>query len=155
MTRTFVRRDWVVAGVAAGIVAGITIAAFAAFTQWSVGASPADTYTFLASLIVGPAAAASGEGWVVPVGVAGLFAGSIAWAFGYLSAAQRQRQLLTRPLISGIGFGIIVWFVNQLVLVTMDRFTPTFAGLDRDLIAYVIFFGVPLAFTAARLLRGR
>jgi MFS superfamily sulfate permease-like transporter len=155
MTRSLVGRDRLVAGVAAGIVAGITVAAFAAFSEWSTGASPAATYTFLASLIVGQAAAAGGASWVVPLGIAGLFAGSIAWAFGYLYAARRQPQLLTRPLISGIGFGIIVWFVNQLVLVTMNRFTPTFYGLDRDLIAYVIFFGVPLAFTAARLLRAR
>jgi hypothetical protein len=109
----------------------------------------------LASLIAGQPAVAAGGSWVVPLGVGGLFAGSIAWAFGYLYAAQRQPQLLTRPLISGIGFGLIVWFVNQLVLVTLDRWAPTFYGLDRDLIAFVIFFGVPLAFTAARLLRGR
>jgi hypothetical protein len=155
MTRTIVRRDWLAAGVAAGIVAGLTVSAFAAFSQWNDGRSLTDTYTFLASLIVGPQTAAAGGTWVVPLGIAGLFAGSIAWAFGYLYAARRQAQLLTRPLVSGIGFGIVVWFVNQLVLVTMNRFTPTFYGLDRDLIAYVIFFGLPLAFTAAKLLRGR
>ena len=35
-----------------------------------------------------------------------LFAASIAWAYGYVTAAQRQGQLLTRPLISGIGLGV-------------------------------------------------
>jgi hypothetical protein len=53
----------------------------------------------------------------------------------------------------GIGFGIIVWFVNLLVLVAANRFAPTFFGLDRDLIAYIGFFGLPLAFVASRLLR--
>jgi hypothetical protein len=154
MTRSFARRDWILAGVAAGIVSGLTLAAFAAFSQAGAGESPAATYTFLASLIVGTAAAGGGA-WVVPLGIAGLFAGTIAWAFGYLYAARRQPQLLSRPLVSGIGFGLVVWFVNLLVLVAMNRFAPTFVGLDRDLIAYVIFFGVPLAFVVARLLRGR
>jgi type IV secretory pathway TrbD component len=153
MTRSFARRDWIAAGVVAGIVAAITIAAFAAFSQLDAGQSPAVTYAFLADLIAGPAAA--GSSFEIPLGVLGLFAGSIAWAFGYLYAARRQRQLLTRPLVSGIGFGLVVWFVNLLVLVAMNHFAPTFYGLDRDLIAYVAFFGVPLAFVASRMLRER
>jgi hypothetical protein len=43
--------------------------------------------------------------------------------------------------------------VNLLVLVAANRFAPTFFGLDRDLIAYIAFFGMPLAFVASRLLR--
>jgi hypothetical protein len=153
MTRSPARRDWIVAGLAAGIAAGLTIAAFAAFSEFDAGESPAATYVFLASLIVGPEAAQ--ETWAVPLGIAGLFAASIGWASGYLWAARRQPQLLTRPLISGIGFGAVVWFVNLLVLVTMNRFAPTLYGLDRDLIAYIGFFGIPLAFVASRLLRAR
>jgi hypothetical protein len=151
MNRTLDRRDWIVAGVVAGIAAGITVSAFAAFNDLQTGDSPLATYAFVATVFAGPQA--QGAPWAVPLGILAVFGASIGWAFGYLTAARRQRQLLRRPLLSGIGFGIIVWFVNLLVLVAANRFAPTFFGLDRDLIAYIAFFGMPLAFVASRLLR--
>lgn len=151
MNGSLARRDWIVAGIVAGITAGITVSAFAAFNDLEAGESPLATYAFVATVFAGPAA--TGASWAVPVGIVALFGASIAWAFGYLYAAGRQRQLLRRPLLSGIGFGIIVWFVNLLVLVAANRFAPTFFGLDRDLIAYIAFFAMPLAFVASRLLR--
>jgi hypothetical protein len=78
------------------------------------------------------------------------------WAVAYVYAAKAQPQLLNRPLLSGAGFGITVWFVMQAVLVGAGRFTaPNIYSFDRDMVAYLIFFGVPLAFTASRLLRAR
>jgi hypothetical protein len=154
MTRSLARRDWLVAGIAAGLVAGVTLAAFAAFAEARAGLPPSATYVFLAACVGGPALAESAAG--VPAGVLVLFAGTIFWAFGYVYAAQRQSQLLTRPLISGAGFGVIVWFVMQAVLVGAGRFTPpNIYTFDRDMVAFLVFFGVPLAFTAARLMRPR
>jgi hypothetical protein len=151
MNRTLDRRDWIVAGVVAGIAAGITVSAFAALNDVQAGDSPLATYAYVATVFAGPQA--QGAPWAIPVGVVAVFGAAIAWAFGYISAARRQRQLLRRPLLSGIGFGIIVWFVNLLVLVAANRFAPTLFGLDRDLIAYIGFFGLPLAFVVSRLLR--
>ena len=71
-------------------------------------------------------------------------------------AARRQTQLLTRPLLSGAGFGVIVWFVMQAVLVGAGHFSaPTIYSFDRDMVAFILFFGLPLAVTAARLSRAR
>jgi hypothetical protein len=144
-------RDWQ-AALVAGIVSGITLAAFAAFAETRAGLPVTATYTFLASAVGGPV---FGEGpSAVPVGVLVLFAGTILWAFGYLYAAQKQPQLLTRPLISGTGFGIIVWFVMQAMLVGAGHFTaPTIYTFDRDMVAFIVFFGLPLAFTVSRLVR--
>ena len=90
----------------------------------------------------------------VPVGVLVLLAGTILWAFGYLYAARKQAQLLTRPLVSGTGFGVIVWFVMQAVLVGAGHFSaPTIYTFDRDMVAFIVFFGIPLAVTASRLVR--
>ena len=59
-------------------------------------------------------------------------------------------------MISGAGFGVIVWFVSQVMLVGAGRFTaPTIYTFDRDMVAFLLFFGVPLAFVASRLLRAR
>jgi hypothetical protein len=144
-------REWV-AALGAGIVAGVTLAAFAAFAEIRAGLSATATYKFLASAVGGPAL---GDGpAAVPVGVLVLFAGTILWAFGYVYAARKQPQLLARPLISGTGFGIIVWFVMQAVLVGAGHFTaPTIYTFDRDMVAFIMFFGIPLAFTASRLVR--
>ena len=144
-------RYWI-AALVAGVVSGLTLAAFAAFAVGRAGLPATATYTFLASAVGG---ATFGYGAAaVPVGVLVLFAGTILWAFGYLYAARKQTQLLTRPLISGTGFGIIVWFVMQAVLVGAGRFTPpTIYTFDRDMVAFIVFFGMPLAFTASRLVR--
>ena len=144
-------RYWL-AALVSGVVAGLTLAAFAAFATARAGLPATATYTFLASAVGG--AAFGDAAAAVPVGVFVLFAGTILWAFGYLYAARKQTQLLTRPLISGTGFGIIVWFVMQAVLVGAGRFTPpTIYTFDRDMVAFIVFFGMPLAFTASRLVR--
>jgi uncharacterized membrane protein YagU involved in acid resistance len=154
MAVSLVRREWVTAGFGAGIVSGITLALFSAFAQRKAGNAVSGTYRFLADVVAGPQA--TGASWAVPLGVAVLFACTILWAFGYLYAAQKQPQLLARPLISGIGFGVIVWFVMQALLVPVGRFTqPTIYTFDRDIVAFTVFFGIPLAFTAARLTRAR
>jgi hypothetical protein len=155
MTRSLGRgRDWLIAGIGAGLVSGITLAAFAAFAESRAGAPASATYTFLAACVGGSALGESDA--AVPVGVLVLFAGTILWAFGYLYAAQKQPQLLARPLISGAGFGIIVWFVMQAVLVGAGHFTaPNIYTFDRDMVAFLVFFGIPLAFTASRLMRPR
>jgi hypothetical protein len=144
-------RHWP-AALGAGIVSGITLVAFAAFAEMRAGQPLTATYSFLASAAGGSALGASSAG--VPAGVALLFAGTILWAFGYVYAAQKQTQLLTRPLISGAGFGILVWFVMQAVLVGAGHFTaPNIYSFDRDMVGFILFFGIPLAVTASRLVR--
>jgi hypothetical protein len=152
MTRPLVLRDWLAAGIGAGLVSGITLAAFAAFAEVRSGQPVSATYTFLASAVGG---STLGDGpSALPVGVVVLFAGTILWAFGYVYGALRQPQLVTRPLVSGAAFGLIVWFVMQAVLVGAGHFSaPTIYTFDRDMVAFLVFFGIPLAWVAARLLR--
>ena len=154
MTAMLVRRDRLIAGFAAGIVAAVTLAAFAAFSQWTAGYPIEGTYTFLAGKLAGPAAA--GAPWAVSSGIAVLVVGSIAWAFAYVYAGQRQPQLFRRPWISGIAFGVVVWLIMQLVLVPFGEFHPqSIFDEDRNVFGLMLFFGVPLALVAARLTRAR
>ena len=154
MTRPLVLRDSLVAGLGAGLVSGVTLAIFAAFAEVRAGRPITAPYTFLASAVGG---GTLGDGpSAVPLGVLVLFAGTILWAFGYVYGARHQPQLLTRPLLSGVGFGLIVWFVMQVVLVGAGHFTaPTIYSFDRDMVAFLLFLGIPLAWVAARLLRAR
>jgi hypothetical protein len=147
-------RSWFVAGIAAGLVSGVLLAAFAAFADSRAGLPASTTYTFLAAVVGGAAFGESAA--AVPIGVVVLFAGTLLWSFGYLYAALKQPQLLTRPLISGAGFGVIVWFVLQAVLVGAGHFSaPTIYTFDRDMVAFILFFGVPMAFTASRVLHAQ
>jgi hypothetical protein len=153
MTRSLVRRDWIVAGVAAGLVAGILSCRFAYLAQLKAGLPPAAAFEFFASVIAGDQAV--GAAWAVPLGAAAVIVTAIAWAFGYLYAAQRQVQLLRRPLISGIGFGAIVYLFMLALLIPVGKFhNPTIYTFDRDIVGFTLFFGIPLAFVAARLTHG-
>ena len=82
MTRPLVLRDWLLAGVAAGLVSGLTLAAFAAFAAFRAGLPASTTYTFLASAVGGAGLGESPA--AVPAGVVVLFAGTILGAFGYV-----------------------------------------------------------------------
>jgi len=149
-----VRRDWLAAGLAAGLVSAATLAAFCAFAQWYTGDPISVTYAFLARVLAVPAA--EGAPWAVPTGIAVLIVGCVLWAYGYLYAAESQPQLFTRPFVSGIFFGIVVWLMMQLMLLPFGMFHPP--GLyefDRELIGFMFFFGLPLALVASRLSRSR
>jgi hypothetical protein len=152
MTRPLVLRDWLTAGIGAGLVSGVLVAAFAAFSAARSGLPPTAAYSFIASAVGGPAFGDGPE--AAPVGVLCILIAAILWAFGYIYGATKQSQLLTRPILSGVGFGIIVWLFSQAMLVGAGKFSaPNIYSFDRDMVAYIIFFGVPLAFTASRLLR--
>lgn len=154
MTRPLVLRDWLVAGLGAGLVSGVTVSAFGAFAATRAGLPPTAPFAFIASAAGGTTFGESTA--AVPVGLLLLFVATIAWAFGYLYGAQKQSQLLTRPILSGVGFGVIVWLFTQAMLVGAGRFTnPTIYTFDRDMVAFIVFFGVPLAFVASRLMRAK
>ncbi len=154
MTGIQVRRDWLVAGLGAGLTAAATLAAFAAFSQYTAGYPVDGTYTYLAGKLAGPAA--DGAPWAVPAGVAVLIGASIIWAFAYVYAAQKQPQLFTRPWISGIAFGLVVWLVMEAILLPFGEFHPlSLFDEDRNVFALMLFFGVPIALVSARLSRPR
>jgi hypothetical protein len=154
MATSVPRRTWVAAALAAGLVAGITLDAFEILSSWrGIGPAAVPQYlTWVASIVVGNTA--EGASWAPAVGVVVSLGISILWAYGYVSAAQRQRQLITRPLLSGIGFGIVAYLVMEVLLVPAGKFVPlTVGGLYGDLLAYTLFFGVPLAEVVARFAR--
>lgn len=154
MTGIRVRRDWLTAGLGAGLTGALTLAAFAAFSQWSAGYPVEGTYTYLAGKLAGPGA--DGASWAVPTGILALIGGSIGWAFAYIYAARKQPQLFTRPWVSGIVFGAIVWLVMNAIQIPVGELHPlSIFDEDRNIFALSLFFGVPVALVSARLTRSR
>ena len=156
MERTVTLRDQVTAGLVAGIAGGILYDLFL-FASAVANGAPAATvmpamWTYIASAVIGPAASAKPA--APAIGGVLNFAVSIAWGLGYVNLVRSQPQLLTRPFVSGIGFGIVVWVFMQLVLLTSELYhRPSAGAFWTSLVATVIFYGLPVSYVVSRLLR--
>jgi hypothetical protein len=144
------------AGVAAGIVGAILISICTVYCYGTVlhiaNFSFVSLLTFDASLAMGKAAFDSPSAPLI--GAALHLLTSIGWAVGYAYLAERQSQLITRPWLSGAGFGFLIYFAMLLVLVADNAYhQPTPSELGVALFAHMAFFGIPVALIVARLAR--
>lgn len=159
MQRTVVLRDELRAGVVAGIAGGVLIDLFffvfgTVTGGGSFGEVAAKSLAFTASAAIGPAAAAANPSLAVALGVLLHLLVSIAWALGYVYLARSQRHLLTRPVLSGLGFGIVVYVFMNIALIGAGLYhRPTVQNFEAGLAAHLLFFGLPVALIVARTLR--
>ena len=156
MATTLVRREWIPAGIIAGLVSGLTLELFLIAAQWPKGGAAGALAGIEWAASVAAGNGVLGQPYAVPLGLAVHFAVSVLWALGFLYVAERQPQLFARPFISGLGFGIVVYFLMQALLVPAGKFVGmTIYSFDRDVVAHTLFFGVPLSLIVARLARPR
>ena len=152
--RTLMQRSEVRAGLTAGIAGGVSIDVFL-FAVQLAGGTPAgklaENFALIVAALLGPGAAANPA--AVPIGILLHFCVAVGWALGYVYLVREQSQLLARPWISGAGFGLIVFIFMQimLILVPQDR-RPMQAAIATQLVAHVVFYGIPVALVVARLL---
>jgi hypothetical protein len=154
MATSLSRRQTVLAGLVAGIVGGLLSDAFLFTVPWISAPypPPAQAYTDWASILFG--SVATGASWAIPAGIAFRLASAVAWAYAYLWASRSQPQLLTRPIVSGLAFGVVVWFMTQMMLLPIGKFVfPNQHTFDRDMVAYMVFYGLPVAVIASRMVR--
>ncbi|HTJ25668.1 MAG TPA: hypothetical protein VMA36_05820 [Candidatus Limnocylindria bacterium] len=155
MARTLALRDQLLAGLAAGIAGGIVIDAFLLAMAFAGGATPAQAlgmYPWIASVVFGHAILANPA--APALGVLLHFGVSIFWALGYVYLVRSQPQLLTRPYLSGAGFGLVVYCFMQIMLITAGEYhRPSPQALGIGLVAHIVFFGMTVALVVSRLLR--
>jgi hypothetical protein len=149
-------RAQLIAGLAAGLVGAITIDAFLFAVQIASGGAPAQvvmgTWIFVAAVVLGPTVIANPA--APAIGAFMHVCVSVFWALGYVYLIRSQPQLLTRPWISGAGFGLVVYVFMQIVLITAQQYhRPSPSTLAISLIAHIAFFGIPVALVASRMLR--
>jgi uncharacterized membrane protein YagU involved in acid resistance len=144
------------AAIIAGLVGGIVLDVFliVAGMLTSSGASPAailiSIWQFVAEWAVGKQALSSTS--YAYLGAFIHFAVSIGWAFGFVWVAKTRPQVVQQPIVSGVVYGIIVWIGTQLVLVAAGLFkVPTPPEAETEILAYCVFFGIPLAYTVSRI----
>ncbi|GAC1660170.1 MAG: hypothetical protein NVS4B13_08260 [Candidatus Elarobacter sp.] len=155
MERTVALRDRVTAGLVAGIAGGILIQTFL-FAMQLAGGTPADKlaadFVFIAATVLGAGAYANPG--AVPLGIGLHFCVATGWALGYAYAVRSQPQLLARPWISGAGFGLTVYIFMQIILLTAGLYhRPPPGVLGTQLVAHIVFYGIPVALIVPRLLR--
>lgn len=87
------------------------------------------------------------------------FALSYLWAAIFMAAAWRAPALLCRPVVSGMLFGVAVFFTMRLLVLPLSafpfpvRFKPL--GTILDLLSHMFLFGVPIAVTAGKTVLAR
>lgn len=145
MPPTLVLRDQLRAGLLAGVAGGIVIALFLAAAGAAGGKPPAealaaDTWTLGAPSLAG--------------GLALHFFIAVAWALGYVYLLRTQPQLLTRPVLSGLSFGLVVYVFMGVIQIMAGRYhRPNPTQFEISLIAHVVFYGLPVGLVVARALR--
>lgn len=131
-------REWLTAGLAAGIVGAIAMAAF--LYVMLLRGVPTQPVLGL------PAWAGAGLGLQILVGAA--------WGVGYGYLARSQPQIVRRPVVSGIVFGIVVYAAMQtLVIIDGAYHRPSAPTTIAALCGYVVFYGLPVALIVSRMLR--
>jgi hypothetical protein len=145
VARTLVLRDQLVAGLLAGLVGGIVIDLFLAAVGMAGGRSPGDALAADSWTLGAPSAAG---------GVVLHFVVAIGWALGYVYLLRSQPQLLTRPWVSGLGFGLVVYVFMGVVQIMAGRYhRPSPTQFEVSLIAHVLFYGLPVGLIVSRALR--
>jgi hypothetical protein len=142
------------AGILAGIGGLVVLSLYGLIVGVAHGLAPgaalALTLAYAARVIVGPGTPLETGSVSLVVFVTLLVA--IGWGIGFALVAQSRRQLIARPITSGIGFGVIIFFFMQLVFVGVNAFVQP--GPNNAVIALCgssFFFGVPVATIVARL----
>ena len=154
MERSLGLRARLTAGIVAGLAGGLLIEAFYRGAGWAfhVQADQLPLVTgYLTTTVLPP-----GSRLGLAVGLAFVLhlATSAGWGVGYVGASRTSPQLLARPWLSGAVFGLVVYIVMQVLLLTAGLYhRPEFDVLLIQLAAYTAWFGIPVAVTASRLLR--
>ena len=139
-----------------GSIAGALDILFAITYAAINGTPPVKLLQTVASGLLGMAAFDGGLPTAI-LGLAGHFGMSYLWAALFVAAASRLPQLVAKPAVTGVIFGVLVFFTMRLVVLPLSAFPypivfrPLSWGLD--LLSHMFFFGLPIALMAAKAIR--
>ena len=138
-----------------GVLAGALDITFAFAYYGYLGVSPARILRSVASGVVGEAARTGG----VLLAAFGLLLHlfiSVAAATVFYLASRKVSWLLRHPYVSGVAFGICVYFVMGFVVVPLSAFPYKQASAGAAavsvpvLLAHMFLFGLPIALCVRR-----
>ena len=147
MTQT---RNWnaiVRQALIAGIAGGTLIECYLLLTTH---ANPMQSWQWIASAAVGDVAFSTpSSAWF---GLLIHFTVSIGWAGGYAYLAQDRPFMNERWIVSGLVYGLVVYFFMDLVLLGARKLVVPSGPLFVDeIVAHSVFFGLPIAYVTDKL----
>jgi hypothetical protein len=137
----------------AGLVAG-TLDGLAAALLYVIrtGKDPLNVFRFIASGVFGIEAFTGG----VPMALWGIFFHFViatGWALLFFSVYTRLALLGKNKFISGVGYGVFVWLMMNLVVVPLSKVQTlpmTLNGVLTGMVVLMLCIGLPIAFLAGR-----
>jgi hypothetical protein len=139
--------------VVGGSIAGALDIAFAISFAAYNGLTPERLLQVVASGALGKAAFDGGTA-TAAIGLLCHFALSFAWMAAFLTAARRHPLLTSRPLLTALGYGILVFLAMRLVIVPLSAFPGklTFKPLaaSLDLLSHIFLFALPIVLASRR-----
>jgi hypothetical protein len=144
---------WLAAVLTAGLAAG-TLDILAAFVQSSVrGNGPQVVLKAVTSGVLGREAFRRGPE-VAALGLLLHFIIALGWAALYYLASRRLPVLVRRPVLSGVLYGVLVFWLMRLVVVPLSA-APKFPGsssllgLAVPIGIHILFVGLPISLAVA------
>ncbi|MES2350839.1 hypothetical protein [Duganella sp. Dugasp56] len=136
-----------------GLIAGILDITFAISFGIYNGLTPERLLQIVASGLLGKEAFTGGTA-TAAVGLLCHFALSLVWMTLFLLAARQSPGLAARPLVSAIGYGIVVFLAMRLVVLPLSAFPRpvTFKPLATvmDLASHIFLFGLPIVWATRK-----
>jgi hypothetical protein len=138
----------VLAGIAGGIILDLYL--------WLTTVLPAHqsagaALQYVSSTVFGSVAFTSTSYAVAGVAISLLV--SIGWAGGYAYFVQTQPGTNRHWIVAGAAYGLVVYILMQLLLLGSGRLIPPAnpTALVNAVAAYVVFFGIPVAYVVRAL----
>ncbi|HTV91958.1 MAG TPA: hypothetical protein VMG98_04500 [Verrucomicrobiae bacterium] len=146
----------VIVAIGAGLTGAVTIFLYLTISlPLFFHISPLALYALDTANFIGVHAALHARLPGILLGQAGHVAVSLIWGFVFVALARRVPEVLGRPVLWGAVYGVVVMLVMHFVVVPLGhapRIPYSLPGLLNNLVAHTLFFGVPVALVAARLM---
>lgn len=139
----------------AGSLVGVLDICAAFAMHGSNGVAPARVLQAIASGAMGPAAFAGG-GVTAALGLVVHFAIAFGAAGVYYLASRWLPVLLRHPIMAGMAYGLVVYGVMNHIVVPISRLqrgTPSWTAVATLVAIHVLFVGLPISLTMARMAR--
>lgn len=145
-------RDTILYG---GLTAGVLDITDAVVTSLLVGSSPGRMLQYIASGLLGPRSYEGGAA-TAALGLLLHFTIAVGAATVFFFAARRRRFLVRHPVVSGLVFGLCVFFVMNMIVKPLAGFpglweqVPAWHLLANQLGIHMLGVGLPIALFASR-----
>ena len=144
--------SWLHTIVLGGLTVGV-LDCIAAMTNAGIrGVTPDRVWQYVASSLVGPASFDGGAS-TIGLGLAIHFGVALGVATGYYLLARLVPAVIGHPVVSGIVYGIAVYFAMAYVIVPLTLVKQAafnWYGLISGLIIHMLFIGLPVALITKR-----